>query len=213
MLERAKNERLPYIAMPETGIQPRAALGYSCLALAKAIGKDDLVAELGRVSRDLDPKGIEQQGKELAESMYGYVPLIYASSRLAAVAYNWKIKFNETGKIPAFCNTFPELNHNEMHGFDLKEGGENRVGSFYCIMLKSEDDHPRTQRRMAILEKLYMERGLPVEGITVAGKTKFHALFSSIALADWASYYTAEKYGHEAEQVPMVEEFKRLMAA
>ena len=34
---------------------------------------------------------------------------------------------------------------------------------------------------------------------------------SALMLADWAALYTAEYYGNESEEVPMIEEFKKLI--
>ena len=65
---------------------------------------------------------------------------------------------------------------------------------------------------MEVTAKLYQDRGLPVEILELKGQSKLEAVFSSLILADWAAFYTAEGYGLESEQVPMVEEFKRLIA-
>ena len=43
-------------------------------------------------------------------------------------------------------------------------------------------------------------------------KTLGIKIFSSLLLADWTAYYTALAYGLEPEQVPMVEEFKKLIS-
>ena len=64
---------------------------------------------------------------------------------------------------------------------------------------------------MTILERLYRDRGLRVEVLPLAGKTAYEKIFTSLLLADWTAVYTAEQYGLESEQVPMVEEFKKLM--
>jgi hypothetical protein len=47
--------------------------------------------------------------------------------------------------------------------------------------------------------------------LSLKGQNTYHKTFNSLLLADWAAYYTAEGYRLDAEQVPMVEEFKRLM--
>jgi len=65
---------------------------------------------------------------------------------------------------------------------------------------------------MEVLEKLYKERNLRVEAIELKGKDIWHKIFSSLILADWVAYYTALGYGLEPEQVPMVEEFKKLIS-
>lgn len=254
LIERAKKLTLPFIQIPATGIQPRSALGYNLKAVLKMMGREDWMNEAAKLKDVLNPSEYESAGRELAQKLKGRVPLIYSSERNFGIAYNWKIKFNETGKIPAYYNVFPELNHNEMTGFDyagfssllggeVKRGGDasditpplpspSRIGNFgavfHFIFLKDPEDHPKIQKRMEITEKLYRERGLPVETLDLAqisknplhppfdkggsrGISVFHKIFSWLVLADWTAYYTAAQYGFEAEKVPMVETFKRLM--
>lgn len=211
LIELAKEHRLPYIQMPATGIQPRSALGFNMKAVVKLINRNDWFEELTALADSLKPSKIEATGKALAKKLKGFVPIIYSSAENIGIAYNWKIKFNETGKIPAFYNVLPELNHNEMTGFDVKEGNSELTGKFYFIILKDNDDHPRIQKRMKVLEKLYRDRGLPIEALVLRGSSVSHKIFTSLILADWTAYYTALQYNLEPEQVPMIEEFKKLI--
>jgi glucose/mannose-6-phosphate isomerase len=161
----------------------------------------------------LDPTSLEESGKKLALKLKNYIPVIYASDRNLSLAYNWKIKLNETGKIPAFYNVFPELNHNEMTGFDVVDSTKNLSDKFYFIILKDTDDNPKILKRMDILERLYKDRDLKVEVINLAEKKEsWYKIFSTLILADWVAYYSAQEYGLESEQVPMVEEFKKLIS-
>ncbi len=208
LIKIAKNKSLPYIELPNDGIQPRSALGYSLRALLKLMGMSQEFKQAGELKKILKPKELEKSGRELAEKLKGSVPVIYASNRNKAVAYNWKIKLNETGKIPAFYNIIPELNHNEMTGLDVKDSTRDLSQKFYFILLRDSEDEPRNFKRMEILEKLYKDRGLKVKFIELAGESHWEKIFNSLLLADWTSFYTAEQYGLEAEQVPMVEEFK-----
>lgn len=212
LLELAKENKIPYVQIPDTNIQPRMALGFSLKALLKILGEEEALKEVSVLSQSLNPAQYENQGKVLAEKLKGYVPIIYSSAHNLELAYNLKIKFSETAKIPAFCNRLPELNHNEMTGFDVRDSTKSLSEKFYFIFLKDKNDDLRIQKRMVILEKLYTERGLPVEIIELNGKTIFEKIFSSLILADWAGFYTAEIYGVEPEQVPMVEEFKKLIS-
>lgn len=211
LIELAKKHRLPYIQMPSTGILPLSALGFNMKAVVKLINRNDWLEELTVLASLLKPSEIEATGKVLAKKLQGFAPVIYSSPENIGIAYNWKIKFNETGKIPAFYNVFSELNHNEMTGFDVKEGNRELTEKFYFIILKDNDDHPRIQKRMGVLEKLYRDRGLPVETIALRCPSVFHKIFTSLILADWTAYYTASQYGLEPEQVPMIEEFKKLI--
>jgi len=212
LLSLAKENDIPYIEIPNTGIQPRMALGYSTKAFLKLIGDENGLKEISKLSEILDPNNYEETGKILAQKLKNYVPIIYTSSNNLSIVYNWKIKLNETGKIPAFYNVLPELNHNEMTGFDAVESTRELSNKFYFIILKDEEDDKRILNRMNILEKLYKDRNLKVEIIEINGENIWHKIFSSLILADFTAYYTALEYGQDPKQVPMVEELKKLIA-
>lgn len=64
---------------------------------------------------------------------------------------------------------------------------------------------------MKVAAKLYANRGLTSEMIELKGKNLWHTIFSSLLLADWTAVAIAEHYDLEAEQVPMIEEFKKMI--
>lgn len=211
LLEMAKQKECPYIQIPDTGIQPRSALGFTFKALARLAGREDIVSEAGKLAQILNSSVFEQNGKELIKHFHGKVPIIYASNRNYAIAYNWKIKFNETGKIPAFCNIFPELNHNEINGFDATETTKALTSPFFFFFIRDAEDHPRIQKRMAVLHEQFHKRGLPVIIDDLEGNSRLERIFSSLLLADWIAFYTAQSYGNDPEKVPMIEEFKKMI--
>ncbi len=213
LLEYARKDEVSYIQLPDTGIQPRSALGFSFKSLLKLMGVEkEVLEEVSNLSRSLDPVAIEAEGKALAHRLRGFVPVIYSSIENFAIAYNWKIKFNETGKVPAFYNVLPELNHNEMTGFDVTEKTRSLSEKFYFLILKDATDRPQISQRASVLANLYRDRGLQVETIDLDGAGIFLKMFRSLLLADWTAYYLGESYGVETEQVPLVEKFKKLIA-
>lgn len=212
LIERAKAYGAPYVEIPRTGIQPRHALGFMLKALVRLMGDAALERDIAALASSLDAARYEAQGKELAERIRGKVPVIYASDTNSAVAYNWKIKCNESAKIPAFCNVVSELNHNEMTGFDVIPATKALSEKFHFIFLSDAHDHPRIAQRMDLTRKLYEDRGLPVTTVALEGDTPWQRVFSSLITADWMAYYCSQEYGTEPEQVPMVEEFKKMMA-
>ncbi len=228
LLDFAVKHTLPHIVLPPTKVQPRSGLGFQIVALATLIGDSALVKELTRLSSRLKPHTLEKQGKKLVADLRGKVPVIYSSAKNEAIAYNWKIKFNETGKIPSFYNIFPELNHNEMTGFDVIATTESLSHKFHFIFLTDSTDHPQNRKRMQVTKKLYEDRGLsvtevPLESTTpvsedgntpfTKGDGRLEKMFSSLLVADWTALHLSRIYGTEAEQVPMVEEFKRLVSS
>jgi len=211
LLALAKKHNVPYVELPHTGIQPRSALGFSLMGLLKLMGEDKAMREAKRLAKSLNPKSFESMGKKLALQLKDRVPVIYATNRNISVAYNWKIKLNETGKIPAFYNVLPELNHNEMNGFDVTETSKHLSERFTFIFLTDAEDNKYNKQRMQVLHKLFSDRKLPVIEVPMEGRGRFHRMFMSLLIADWTAIYIADLYGLESEQVPMVEEFKRLI--
>ncbi|MBI2121948.1 MAG: hypothetical protein HYT98_02390 [Candidatus Sungbacteria bacterium] len=212
LLDLARKYNVPYVQMPDIGIQPRMGLGFNFGALLKIIRKEQALAATNKLYNFINASFYRTKGIVLAKKLRKNVPIIYASMRNRAIGYAWKIKLNETGKIPAFANVLPELNHNEMNGFDSVSKTRELSSNFHFIFLKDTKDHPRIQLRMKVLEKLYRSRKLPVEIVQLAGRNRAHAVFSSLLLADWTALFLAEYYGVEPEQVPMVEEFKILIS-
>jgi glucose/mannose-6-phosphate isomerase len=212
LLSMADKAKIPYVRISDLHLQPRMATGLSLKAMLALMGEKNLLAEAKLLSTQLHPSREELRGKDLARRIHGVVPIIYASTRNEALAANWKIKFNETSKIPAFYNVVPELNHNEMTGFDVKTKTIPLSHNFHFIFLKDAGDDRRIIKRMNVLEKLYRDRGFKTEIILLQGKTELNKIFNALNLADWTAYYSAKMYGVEPEQVPMVEEFKKLIA-
>ncbi|MDO8555049.1 MAG: SIS domain-containing protein [bacterium] len=211
LLEKAKMDNAPYVQMPDTGIQPRLALGFSIKALLKIMGEETLSREMNELSKTLKSEDLKEPARELAERLLGFIPVIYSSSRNFSLAYIWKIIFNETSKIPAFYNVFPELNHNELEGFDVVENTEQLSEKFYFLILKDTEDNPRIAKRMDVLAELYKDKRLKVETLELRGQNIFHKFFTSILLAEWTAYYLAGKYVVDPGKTMLIEKFKKLI--
>jgi glucose/mannose-6-phosphate isomerase len=211
ILELALRHDVAHVKLPDEGLQPRSALGHSFRGLLKLLGQDELLEESNRLSHSLDLKKCEGDGREIAHLLKNKIPVIYASGRNAPLAYIWKIKFNETGKIPAFYNIFPELDHNEINAYDHASASRALTDPFHFIFLKDHLDHPRVIKRLEVTKKIYEGRNIPVTEIVLKGDNLLETVFSDIALGDFAAYYTAELYHHDSENVPVIEELKRLM--
>jgi glucose/mannose-6-phosphate isomerase len=210
LLAFAEENKIPVIVLPNDGIQPRTALGYSLLALYKIILPNQ-VPDLQKLQNIIDPQKNIEQAKELAKTLHNKIPVIYTSSQNQAIAYNWKIKFNETGKIPAFYNSFSELNHNEMQGYDFVAENAALSEKFHFIFIHDSVDEERIEKRLKVTEQLYQEKGLPVTSLFLEGDSKIEKIFNSLLLADWTALELAKIYGTEPEKVPLIEKFKTLL--
>lgn len=209
LLDLAKTNNTPYIEIPPSDIQPRMAIGYMFIALLKATRQEELLQQAKSLSSTLKPEEIEPKGKELAEKINGHIPIIYSSSHNIGIAQIWKVLFNETAKTPSFFNVFPELNHNEMQGFDWNDQNKPLSEKFYFIFLRSASDDAKIVKRMEITQKLLEEKNLPVEVLQI--NQDLNSLFSNILLAHCTSLYTALAYSQDPEKVPMIEKLKKAL--
>lgn len=204
----APHVKLP---IPNSSFQPRMGTGYFFGAILQILINHnllpDVTEELILLAEKLKTgsEKLEKEGKNLAKKIVGRTPVIYSSPKYKFVAMVWKIKINENSKTPAFWNFFPELNHNEMVGFT------NPQGKFFIIMLKDPLDNPQNRKRYEAAASLLSIKGTASEILEMQGETVFEKIFSSIALADWTSYYLAILYGQDPTPVDMVEEFKKII--
>jgi len=212
LLKLAEENKLPLVLIPDVQIQPRIALGYSILALTKLLNQKNLLQEFQTLSSRINTVYWEENGALLQKELGNRIPIIYSSKRNEIIAYNWKIKFNETGKIPAFFNTFPELNHNELEGFDHNEKSVSLSQKFLVITLLDTEDDKRIQKRMNVSLDVLNRKGIAVKKINLEGESRILKIFNSLIFADWASFHTAKSYDHEPSAVPLVEEFKRKLS-
>lgn len=211
LLDLALDYRVPFVQMPDTGIQPRSALGFSLRSILALMSDLRALKDTSELANLLNAEKYEVEGKEFAAELKNKIPVIYSSTKNFPIAYNWKIKFNESGKVPAFYNVFPELNHNEMVSFDVNEATRPLSKNLHFIIICDPADNPRVLKRMEVMAKLYHDRGLSVSTLILEDGDAFYKIFSSLLLADWVSYYTSLGYGMEPEEVALIEEFKGLL--
>ncbi len=210
LLSLAKKNKIPYIQIPNIKIQPRMATGFFISALSKFMNLKS-EKELFALSKTLKPVEWQKKGKALSEILWDQLPILFASEKNFALARVWKIKFNESTKIPSFANFIPELNHNEMTGFDAIKTTSSLSSGFHFIFLEDSSDHPRIKRRFAVTKKILNAKGLNLSSVSLTGKNIWQKIFNSTLLADWTAFHLAKYYGVDSESIPVVEEFKRLI--
>lgn len=211
LLDLALDYHMPFVQMPDTGIEPRSALGFSLRSMLALMSDIRALRDTAELANTLNVDKHETEGKEFAAELKNKVPVIYASAKNLPIAYNWKIKFNETGKVPAFYNVFPEVNHNEMVSFDVSEATRPLSKNFHFIIIRDPADHPKILKRMEVMAKLFRDRGLSVSILVLENGEAYYKTFYSLLLADWTAYYTSLGYGMDPQEVALIEEFKGLI--
>ena len=221
----SKKYDAPLVKIPGPLIPPRLALGEMFAALVQILVNHHILgpeiseeilkigASLKTEPRRSGAKVPENQGKKLAEKIFGKIPIIYASRRFREIGWIWKNSLNETAKVLAICNYFPELNHNETVGFWKINEMQIPNEKLYVIILRDpEDSHPRILKQMEIAKDLIEEEGIKVEFIDMKGKTMLEKIFSTVILGFWTAYWLALEYKVDPTPIKAIEELKRRLA-
>ena len=130
--EQARRRNWPMIEVP-AGYQPRAAAGFMIGAalrlLEGARALDEQVFHLREAATVADEALAEgsarwEEARSIAEQLAGRITIVYGGGPVSSVAaQRWKTQINENAKMPAWWSTLPELDHNEIVGWEtLKEG-------------------------------------------------------------------------------------------
>jgi len=199
--EIAAAEKIPRVLLP-SGLQPRAALGYSFVPLLlflHKIGQADyspetfsalagfLESRIPQLAREAPSE--QNPAKQLALRLYGRMPIIYSGPELTdAAATRIKGQICENAKMLAFANQFPEFNHNELVGWKIVQAFREYLR---VLILRDRDDHPRVAARMDIVKGMIEKQQVEVVEIYSDGQSRLERLFSLIQLGDFISYYLA----------------------
>ena len=218
MQELAQEYGYPFAQIPG-GMQPRHAALYSLKALVTVLEQAGLVAIDGAESAlhgaslfiktavhawRADVKTEVNPAKQLALELCGKSPVIYAGPLLFPAAYKWKISFNENAKNVAWCNQFPEFNHNEFLGWT-----SHPVDKPYAVVeLMSRFEHKRVSKRFEVSNKLLSGRWPNPHVIDAKGENLLEQLLYAIAMGDFVSIYVALLNGLNPTPVDLIEKFK-----
>jgi len=201
-------EMTDFFLLPR-GIQPRVAVPYLFAPVLRVLELNGSIPpqqnEITLAAEMIKNPALEEKARNLAENCFDKLPVIYASNRLRYVAYRWKTNINENAKMPAYCHYFPELNHNEMNGF------ENLPEKVQIVILKEKGDHIRNKKRMDITKSLLTKKGIGVSEIELTGPCFLANTMAAMHVGDLLSYFLALKYNTDPTPVDIVEEFKKQM--
>jgi glucose/mannose-6-phosphate isomerase len=205
------------------GMSPRAASGYLFCPLAlileqmgllSGVSRDiqETVQVLSALRAEINPAVDDDSNpaRQLAREMKDHIPVIWGSSGHSEIAaLRWKAQINENAKAPAYYNTFPELNHNELVGF---EEPKELLARLLIIILRDPADHEQVKKRMQISQQIIREQVAQVIEVETRGQSWLARLYSLIYLGDYASFYLALEYGINPTPVKVIDYLKAALS-
>ena len=223
LAELATDEGLARIS-PVEGLQPRAAL-YSLVpsvlvTLERLNVLPDMSADLKEAESVLDARATElrrevpvvtNEAKRLAAALGGRLPIVWGQEGILAVAaVRWRCQLNENAKMPAWSAVLPELDHNEIVGYDP---GIGVLADVAVIILRSPEEHPRISRRVDTTVQAMEARVGAVLQVAASGEAPLARLMSACLMGDFVSVYCALLRGVDPTPVAVIEGLKQQLAS
>jgi glucose/mannose-6-phosphate isomerase len=219
LAEEARRDNVPVIPVPG-GFQPRAAVGYmtvAALEVAALCGAgprmasqiDVAAAHLDELCAQWGPDApADNDAKVLARALHGSVPVIVGSGLTTPIAYRWKTQVNENAKTPAYVVDLPEMDHNEIVGWQ----GASALGRFSAVFLDDCDNHPRIGDRIELTSELIAPHAHTVQRVPTVGQGTVERVMSLVLLGDLVSLYLAVLQGIDPTPVEVIESLKSRLA-
>ncbi|MDX2063089.1 MAG: bifunctional phosphoglucose/phosphomannose isomerase [Bacteroidia bacterium] len=205
----------PVVRLPE-GFPPRAASGLSIVVQLHLLHQSGLLTDVSNAIEHAIaavegfPQAQHVAAQALAQALRGQLAVIYSADAIDSVALRLRQQLNENAKRLCWHHTLPEMNHNELVGW---EGPRVALDNCQAILLRSSYEHPRVALRFAILEELLGQRGVAgVHTVRVEAKTRLSELFMLIHFTDWVSVYLAEDEGVDPTPVQVIDYLKSELA-
>ena len=206
-----------------TGLQPRAALAFSFIPMLYILHKyglidknweTDLISSipfLESKTQDYNQEDESNPAYQMAKNIHSKIPVIYGESEWTSIiALRYKGQFCENAKMPAYHNELPELNHNEIVGW---EKNDHLFKDMVLLWLKDSDDHTRVKYRQSISQSILNDLPIHQEKIESKGKNRIERFLHMIHYGDWLSYWCAIAHGVDPSPVAKISKLKNELEA
>lgn len=206
--ELAKEKNIPHLALPKD-YHPRATIGYAIAYILhiisefKIIGKSyitEIQESISLLEKEMDY--IKEHSRQLAEDLLGKTPIFYSSNNIEDITTRWRQQINENAKTIAWDNVLPEMNHNEIVGWDEKKE------DFAVVFLRNDNDFGRIKQRIDLSIEIIKKCTDAVFEIHSKGNNFFERAFYLIHYGDWLSIHLAALKGIDPGPVAPIEFIK-----
>jgi glucose/mannose-6-phosphate isomerase len=206
----------------ESGYQPRIAFPFAFASLLALLERYELAADLPQMVTSTATfltqltinhwsSSIPEElnlAKQLASFCIGSLVLIISSPTLTGCAFRFKAQLNENAKHPAYNQEIPELNHNEILGWEAAAAIPKPV----AVMFSDAEDHPRIKARFNFTQQLFEEQGINTRFIAGEGPNQLARVLNLILLGDLTSIFLAYQKKINPAEIESIKKIKAFLA-
>lgn len=212
LTEMALKQGWDFITIPG-GQPPRASFGLSFPEVLYALHAHGIISkkfekelEAGIKLLDDNETAIQEEAKQITETLFGKLPVIYAADGFGGVATRFRQQINENSKMLCWHHVIPEMNHNELVGW------RDKNDDLAVVIFRNETDFDRIQARMNINKETMAQYAGSVNEVWSKGKSDLQRALYLIHLGDWVSFFLGEKKGVDITEVKVIDHLKGELA-
>jgi glucose/mannose-6-phosphate isomerase len=200
---------LPYYALP-SGFAPRAAVGYSISALLSLLTHWDFLSnkwheEVIQAIHILRQEDFQTRGQQVASRLHGHLPVLYATTLMEPLAIRLRQQLNENSKHLCWHHTIPELNHNEIVGW---ENPRCLFPNLCVLFFHCPHDLERNRVRLRLTAERIEKQGVPVMHLQLPSYPLLTYMLLLLHWVDWISYELALLNQVDPLPVKVIDHFK-----
>jgi glucose/mannose-6-phosphate isomerase len=220
LLSFSEKLRVPHVIVPSE-LPSRVTLPYLFFPLPILLNKlgvlqnrekeiQETIRIVKKLSRENSPETPtrENPSKKLALELGETIPVVYGFRQYAAIARRLKTQFNENSKVPSKHDVFPELNHNEVVGWEASEMLTKR---FSVLLIRDREEPPEIRHRIEATKSLVLHKAQKVLEVYAEGESKLAKMFSVLYVGDLASVYLAILRNTDPTPVQSISKIKEEM--
>jgi glucose/mannose-6-phosphate isomerase len=203
-LQELCNKNKTRIIKIPNNLHARASLQFLFIPMLNVISKTFGLKRINfeDIAKELKDESIKKAALRVSKKINDKIPIVYSSQKLKPVILRWKQQFNENCKIPAFCNIFPELCHNEIESYE----NDDFKNSFVIIIMDKSDNKMTNKEILAFKE--IISKKTSVELIFLKGNNFLEKLFFGFYFGDLVSFELSKLLRVNVDSIKFIEMLK-----
>ena len=211
LLELLKKENRNHCILA-SGYPPRSILGYVLTILIGLLDEEGLLELLNiELLQDYSDKFSSEDNEvfSLAKKIHSTLPVIITEEDLSSVGFRLKSQLNENSKMLSYNISLPEMNHNEIVGWESKLIDKD---SFSLLWI--DITWPANIKRMNITNNILKKKTSSSHHIQIPSdlKNDLSGLFYLLNYLDWLSYWCGHLNDVDISAVKSIDILKKELA-
>lgn len=220
LARRAAADNVPVITIPG-GQPPRTAMGFMLVPVLVVAGRLGLLlpqdiagasveAERASTAWQATSPTAANEAKRLALALHDGLGVLYGlGGWQSVVAGRWKGQINENAKQHVFAHALPEMNHNEILGWE----GATKLGvrRWVALLLEDGSESDRMKLRANVTLDLVSRVG-EVYRVKAEGTTLLARMLTLALLGDYVSLYLAALNEADPYTIDSIDHIKQTLS-